>query len=455
MTPATWCLFVGGLLLLMGISSTLLKSLPVSAAAIYMVIGYATGPQGLGVLDLTIRQDAALIEVVTEIALLVALFAVGLRLQVRVFGRIWLAPILLATLGMTLTIALMTAAGVALLGSLGAAVLLAAIVAPTDPVLASDVRVKHEDDRDLLRFGLTAEGGLNDGTAFPFVLLGLGLLGAHDLGAMSLRWVGVDLLWAVGGGLALGWLCGAGFTRLIVFLRHNKQQALGMESFLALGLIAVTYGIALEASVYGFLAVFVAGLGVRDVQLSAADEPAARAGQTVTQPDEGKAAALEALDEDDGAALAAQSPAKAAGSMTSRVLSFAQELERFVELAAMLIIGSVLNTAMVTLTNLTLAAALLVIARPVAVYLTTLFTPWSRTQRRMGAWFGIRGVGSLYYLAYAATHGLPQEQTRTLADIVLLTIATSVVLHGVSATPLMKLYQERRDPAGRPGDRSR
>ncbi len=433
MTFASWCLFLGGLLILMGLSRSLLHALPLSSAALYMAIGYVAGPEQLGLMTLSLARpvNAHFIEMLSEVAVLVSLFAVGLRLQLRLSGGTWLVPVLLATVAMVVTIAVMTAAGLWLGLSLGAAVLTAAILAPTDPVLASDVQVRHEKDRDELRFGLTAEGGLNDGAAFPFVMLGLGLLGAHPLGPWGVRWVAVDVLWAVVGGLGLGWLCGAGFTRLVVFLRHSKRQAIGMESFLALGLIGVTYGVALHASVYGFLAVFVAGLGMRDVERQAAAE-VPRSAQSV---------ASESVVPDN-------SPAGAAAKVTTLAMVFVRDLENFVELAAMLIIGSLLSTGMLTGGNLLLAGALIFVARPLAVFVTTRWSRWSPAQRKLGAWFGIRGVGSLYYLAYAINQHAPGPGVKAMSDVVLLTIAVSVVLHGSSATPLMTWYQKLRDRPG-------
>ena len=268
MNFANWCLFLGLLLLLMSISDSLLRAIPFSSAAIYMLLGIAAGPHGFDLIDLSmaVEDDAHLLEVLTEIVVLVSLFAVGLKLPVRSSGTPWKVPILLATVAMVVTIGLTAALGVALGWPLAAAVLIGAVLAPTDPVLASEVQVSHGEDRDALRFGLTAEGGLNDGTAFPFVMLALGLLGYHDLGSYGLAWFGLDVVWAVAGGIGIGWLCGAGFTRAVIVLRLRKGSAIGMESFLALGLIAVTYGLAIHAGVYGFLAVFVAGLGMRGVE---------------------------------------------------------------------------------------------------------------------------------------------------------------------------------------------
>ncbi|MDM0110252.1 cation:proton antiporter [Variovorax sp. J22R24] len=432
MAPATWDLLIGALLILMALSGTLLKTLPVSAAALYLVIGFAVGPGGLALLRLDLTPDDTLIEHVSEVAVLLSLFAVGLRLQIRTQLSSWTLPVLLATVGMILTVAFMTAAGLALHWSLPGALLLAAILAPTDPVLASDVQVRHENDGDELRFALTAEGGLNDGAAFALVLLALGLLGAHTLGVGGWRWLAMDVVWAVAGGLALGWTCGAAFTRLTLFLQTQKQQALGMESFLALGLIALTYGIALHASVYGFLAVFVAGLSMRHVERTTV----AKAEDAV---DKGRRAEAPTLEP----GLKAQ--AETAQAMTRDVLGFAKELEKFVELGAMLMIGCLMRMSMFTWRNLLLAALLLAIARPVAVYLTTRRSSrWTPSQRRLGAWFGIRGVGSIYYLAYASAHGAAGSELDATASVVLVTVAVSVLLHGASAAPLMRLYRSTR-----------
>jgi NhaP-type Na+/H+ or K+/H+ antiporter len=425
MTAATWDLMIGALLILMALSGTLLKTLPISAAALYMALGFALGPGGFNLVRIGIKADAALVETISEVAVLVSLFAVGLRLRIRMQVSSWRQPVLLATLGMVITIALMTLAGLALHLSLAAALLLAAILAPTDPVLASDVQVRHENDQDDLRFGLTAEGGLNDGAAFPFVMLALGLAGAHHLGHWGLRWLGLDVVWPIVGGLALGWTCGAAFTRLVLFLQTEKKQALGMESFLALGLIALTYGIALHASVYGFLAVFVAGLSMRNVERAVEDE--ADEVRSAAKPPQAKEAAA--------------AHAETAGAMTRDVLEFARELEKFVELAAMLVIGCLLRTEMLTLRNLLIAVLLIAVARPVAVYISTLRSDWTAPQRRLGAWFGIRGVGSMYYLAYATTHGASSSEIGSIGGAVLVTVAVSVIVHGISATPLMNIYQ--------------
>ncbi|RZI54389.1 MAG: sodium:proton antiporter [Pseudomonas sp.] len=425
MTFANWCMFLGVLLLIMSISDSLLKKIPFSSAAIYMLLGIAAGPYGLDLIDLSlsVEDDAHLLEVLTEIVVLVSLFAVGLKLPVRSSSVPWRVPLLLATVAMVITIVLTATVGMALGWSLAVSLLIGAVLAPTDPVLASEVQVSHGEDRDALRFGLTAEGGLNDGTAFPFVMLALGLLGYHDLGPYGTTWLALDVLWAVIGGVGIGWLCGAGFTRAVIALRRQRGSAIGMESFLALGLIAVTYGLAIHASVYGFLAVFVAGLGMRGIEQEAVG-PAAKShpGPEV------------------------RSPRRLPGTeVTNIALDFIEDLEKFAEMAAMLVIGSLLTLDMLTWQNAVLAAGLLFVIRPLAVFLVTWRSKWTLPQRRIGAWMGVRGVGSMYYLAFVLTHDFGLDPiSDQMTQVVLFTVAASVVLHGISATPIMAWYKNRR-----------
>ena len=438
MTFANWCAFLGLILMVMALSDSILKSLPFSSAAVYMLIGVAAGPSGLGLIKLDLLQeaDAHLVEILTEIVVLISLFAVGLKLPVRSKKAPWKAPILLATVAMIVTVGLMSVAGIGFGWTLGLALLIGAVLAPTDPVLASEVQVTDAGDRDALRFGLTAEGGLNDGSAFPFVMLGLGWLGAHELGTLGWRWWTVDVLWAVAGGLALGWCCGAGFTRLVVVLRRRKGFAIGMESFLALGLIALTYGVAIHAAVYGFLAVFVAGLGMRAVEHGSKANAIAAGG--------GSSAANGPIAATANQVTADQQDVETAAEVSNLAMSFVEDLEKFAEMAAMLVIGSLLTMDLLTWRNVGLVACLIFVVRPIAVFTTMAFARWNGQQKRMGAWLGVRGVGSLYYLAFALTHGLlTQSRAPEVVQVVLLTIAASVVLHGVSATPLMDLYKRR------------
>ena len=432
---STWCLIIGVLLILIGLSDTWRQRLPVSTSALYLVAGALLGPQGYGFIRIGLPEDAGVIEILTEVAVLISLFAVGLRLRVGLSDRTWLAPVMMASCAMLLTIAAMTGIGVALGLSLGAALLVASILAPTDPVLASDVQVENVKDQDRLRFSLTGEGGLNDGAAFPFVMLALGVMGLHELGPNALRWWGIDVAWATLGGLALGWALGIAFSHAVVHLRHERQQAFGMESFLTLGLIALTYGLALSIKTYGFLAVFAAGLAMRHIEHRHNVNRSAATDKTLTAADKGVAASV--------------TPAQTSAYMAKAVLDFALDLEKLAELTVMLVIGALLTRQAFTPISIAVALSLIFVVRPIAIYLATMGTLLTPTQRRLAAWFGIRGIGSVYYLTYALTHGATTGEMRTIADAVLVTIVVSVVLHGSSATPIMELYRNARGAAGR------
>lgn len=423
------CIVAGALLIAMTLGGSFIARLPLSAAMLYLGVGVAVSPVGLGLLKLDAMKNTVLLERLTEVAVLVSLFTCGMKLEFRFKDRRWRVPVQLATVSMLLTVAAIAALGVYALGlPLGAAVLLGAILAPTDPVLASDVQVANPGDRDRLRFGLTGEGGLNDGTAFPFVMLGLGLLGLHELGEGGWRWWAVDVLWAVAGGLALGWLLGTLVGRLILYLRMRHREALGSDEFIALGLIALTYGLALLSHTYGFLAVFAAGLALRRI-----DEPHVR--PQVQAPDPS-----EALSPAEQEASGAEAPAH----MMRAVERFNSQLESFAEVAIVLAVGVLVATTRFRAEVLWFIPLLFLVVRPVAVYVGLLGTPVKGSQRRLMGWFGIRGIGSLYYLLYAINHDIERALAHQLLSITLAVIVASVVAHGVSVTPLMKRYEARK-----------
>lgn len=437
--PETFALsaFIIGLLLIaMTLGSSFLSRLPLSSAMLYLGVGMAISPLGLDLLRLAPLHNRVLLERLTEIAVLISLFTAGMKLELPLSNRRWRIPVQLATVSMVVTVALITALGVYGLGlPLGAAVLLGAILAPTDPVLASDVQVSNPGDRDQLRFGLTGEGGLNDGTAFPFVMLGLGWLGLHELGTGGWRWWAVDVLWAVTGGLGLGYLLGTLVGRAILYLRMRHREALGSDEFIALGLIALTYGAALLSHTYGFLAVFAAGLALCRI-----DKPAATSGADQTQPP----AAMSPAEE--SAASSAQVPAQ----MMRAVERFNSQLEHFVEVGIVLTVGVMMAEVDFSWEVLWFVPVLLFGVRPLAVYLGLLGTPVKGTQRRLMAWFGIRGIGSLYYLLYAINHALEPALAERLLSLTLAVVVTSVVAHGISVTPLMQRYEARKAARKKP-----
>jgi len=437
MTFATWALVIGVLLIVMVLSGTLLKRLPLSTAMLYLAGGFALGPAGWVVLTLNPLANAAFLERVTEVAVLISLFSVGLKLGLPLSNRHWLLPLRLAFLSMTLTVALIAAAGILGLGlPLGAAILLGAILAPTDPVLAAAVQVESSGDRDRLRFSLTGEGGLNDGTAFPFVMLGLGLLGLHDLGTGGWRWLAVDLVWATAGGLVIGGALGALVGRLVVYLRTRHQESVGLDEFLALGLIALSYGAAVLAHSYGFLAVFAAGLALQRVKEPSGMIHMATPGQSDHPAD--NAPPNHATHADHASAY-----------MMQAVRGFNGQMERVAELVVVLVVGAMLPFARLSAGAAGLLLLLFLAIRPVSVWLGLLGAPISRDQRAMIAWFGIRGIGSIYYLTYAIHHGLPRPLAEPIIAITLAAVTVSILLHGMSVRPIMHFYRKRKIPQDR------
>ncbi len=435
---AYWVIGVGVLLIAMSIGGALIARLPLSPAIVYFALGVALGPWGTNWLRMDPTRHGVIIERICELAVLVSLFATGSNVGGTLRGRHWNVPLRLASVAMLITIAGLSAFCYGVLHlSLGASVLLAAILAPTDPVLASEVQVGDPADRDRLRFGLTGEAGLNDGAAFPFVLLGLGLLSLHELGSGGWRWWALDLVWAISGGLVVGAVFGAVLGRWLV--RHYRDDAgeAGNDAFLGLGLVAVAYGVAVALHAYGFLAVFAAAValqwtvsGAGSTHRRGMPEPSAATGIAV-EP--------------------GSTPASAAEDIVAPIQRFNEHLESLFEFGVVVMIGAFFAVTRVPLEAIVVSAILFFVIRPVSVLLALYGSRLDRHQRVLASWFGIRGVGSMYYMMYAITHGLPVAMAEHLFGIVTSVIAASVLLHGVSVTPLMTLYarQKARMASGR------
>ena len=407
---AIWSLIIGALLLTMALAGTWLRRLPLSTAMLYLAAGFGIGPAGLALMAPDPLVYSAILERASEVAVLISLFAVGLKLGLPFSDKGWRLPARLAIVSMTITVAMIAAIGMAGLGlSLGASILLGAILAPTDPVLASDVQLVEASDRDRLRFSLTGEGALNDGAAFPFVMLGLGLLGLHDLGTGGWRWFAVDVLWATVGGLLIGGALGTFVGRLVLYLRSRHKASVGLDEFLALGLVALTYGVAVLSHTYGFLAVLAAGIALQRV--TARPEEVVRT---------------------------------ASANLMREVQGFNEQLERIAEVAIVLTIGGMLAYTYLHTSAVWFVPVLLLVVRPVSVWVGLLGAPVSRDQRVLISWFGIRGIGSIYYLMFAINQGLPRALAEELIALTLAMVAASIVVHGISVTPLMSAYARRK-----------
>jgi sodium/hydrogen antiporter len=395
---------------------------------LYLPIGFALGPSGVSLVSLDPYGNAELLTLLTEIALLISLFTVGLKLRVPLSDRIWWLPLRLGIIGMVVTSALVTGAGVYLLNlPLGVAVLLGAILSPTDPVLASDVQIKDVGDRDRLRFSLSGEGGMNDGTAYPVVMFGLFLVGVPEARESGSPTAILSALWGIVAGFASGWAMARAVVGLALHLRRRYHQALGMEEFLTIGLIAVSYGVAHLIHGVGFIAVFAAGVAMRRIEHQASGP---------VQP----AQVIGAVSVGDVPAIATD-PRKAPAYFAETILGFNQQLEHIAEFVMVLLLGIMLSEAGFSVDGLVLAALLLLVVRPFSVAVSLLRAHVPRVQRWLMGWFGIRGIGSLYYLLYAINHGLSGELADQLTALTLSVVVTSIVVHGISVTPLMAAYE--------------
>ena len=422
-----WYAVIGALLILLAVIGTYVRRQPVTTAMLYLGLGWLFGV--LGWISLDSLQHRALLERLSEVAVIVSLFGAGLKLRLPLKEQRWRLPLALAFVSMAFTVAMIAGLSMWWLDlPLGAAVILGAVLAPTDPVLASDVQVSSAEDMDRVRFTLTGEAGMNDGTAFPFVMLGLGLLGLHELGPGNSRWLTIDVVWAIGGGLACGALLGIAVGRLVVFLRQTRHEAMGFDDFLAVGLIALAYGVALLLHTYGFLAVFAAGLALRMVErtLSGTDAPA---------DVQGAAAPPEEL---------ASHPEYAPAYMAEAVLRFNEHFERVGELTVVLLIGSLMpSMTPINVPTMVFAALLFCLVRPLAVAPIAWLGGMNRMQTLLVSWFGIRGIGSIYYLFYALGHGVSESSADRMLSVTLWVVTLSICLHGISGTPLMRYYQRR------------
>jgi NhaP-type Na+/H+ or K+/H+ antiporter len=264
MNTPEWSLLVGGILLARGLSASLFKNLPVTPAIVYLLVGMLVGPTVLNLFHFNPLKESGLLQALTEVAVLISLFSAGVKMPAPVSFARWHPPILLASVSMVVSVALIAAYAYYLLDlPLGAGILLGGILSPTDPVLATDVQTRHPDDRDQFRFIVTCEAGMNDGSAFPFVMLGLGLLGLHNLGEMGVHWVLVDVLWATVAGITIGVVGGISLAHVGRALRGHPPQHELMNDFLGLGLIGVVYGLCLLVGAWGFLAVFFTAVALR------------------------------------------------------------------------------------------------------------------------------------------------------------------------------------------------
>jgi NhaP-type Na+/H+ or K+/H+ antiporter len=429
MSTSLWFLLIGCLMLARGLAATTISRSPFTSAIVYLCAGLLLGPTGFDIFDFDPLKQSGLLQVLTEIAVLISLFSAGVKMPVPFTLKRWSAPIRLAWLSMSITVLMVAGFSWWILGlPLGAGIVLGAILAPTDPVLATDVQVRHAGDRDQMRFMLTCEAGMNDGSAFPFVMLGLGMLGLHDLGDYSWHWLLVDVLWSTAGAALIGVAAGTSLAWLGWQLRGSDPKHEVLDDLVGLGLIALVYAMATTLDAGGFLAVFFAGVALRQAELVLARAPKDRHG--LLEPDISKS----------GAATDSETH-EAPLTVSTESLVFKEHLERLSELTLVLLLGGMLQPDAWSWKSLATAAFLFLVARPVSVTAGLAGSHIDMRTRGLTAWFGVRGIGSIYYLMYAIEHGIPSELAQDLTQITLTVVVLSIFFHGTSVKPLLDRFR--------------
>ncbi|KQT93550.1 cation transporter [Marmoricola sp. Leaf446] len=437
MTADLVYLVAGGALLLAVVLPQLLRHWAISAPMVLVVVGMLIGltplPDGM---PLDPQDNRATIEHVTELTVLIALMGVGLAIDrpLNLLRRSswggWSPTWRLLVVAMPLTVGAVALLGWWVAGLAPAvALLLGAVLSPTDPVLASDVQVAgprtgddHEvDGDDEVRFGLTSEAGLNDGLAFPFVYAAILLATEGAVGGWAWEWVGFYLVGKVVIGVLVGLAVGWALAR-VAFRGRRTTEAPSVaergESLLVLAALVSAYGVGEVVGGYGFLSVFVCAMTLRS--------------------------------------------AERGHEYHKAMHEVVERLERLFTLFVLLVLGIALTRGLLATLDwrgVLVGVSLVLVVRPLAGYVA--LAPWARHPDEVGgmttperwavSFFGVRGVGSLFYLAYAAGES-GDLGADWLWSTVAFTIVLSVMLHGVLATPVMKRLDHAR---GRAADSDR
>lgn len=383
---------------------------------VYVLLGWGmfSLPIGLPSIDFLNNEAHSLFgEYLTEFLVIASLSAAGTAIDrpfsLRCWNQVW--PLLLITMPLSIImVALFGWYGMGLTAA--SAILLGAVLSPTDPVLAGSVQVgpPGETNRNDIRFSLTVEAGANDGLAFPFVHLAIAAIGVASLGDWTIQWALEDVLWRVGAGLAAGYAFGKfGAWYLFTYLAKQEDEtsaqnhplSYSSEGVVTLGALLCSYGIAEAIHGYGFLAVFVGAVTTKQAQ-----------------PEHG---------------------------YHTKAHSFMEQIERVLLVIILLILGAfVARGALDYLTwqGALLGVLIVFLFRPLAGMIGQARCDFPTFGRLTIAFMGVRGIGSLYYLLYGQNHGHFGDIS-AIWSAVMFTVLLSIVVHGVAA-PLLMAKAERK-----------
>lgn len=416
--PDTYILVLTGTGLLIALVTWLplaLKRLPLSLPIVCIALGAVL----FSLPQVTLRPLPSLYPEITErfseFVVIIALMGAGLKIDRIFHWRRWAVTWRLLAVTMPLGIAAIAGVVVWAMGLPWAvALLLAAALAPTDPVLAADVQVgpPKSGDEDEVRFGLTSEAGLNDGLAFPFVHLAIVLIAVAGTNEPWFgEWLGYRVLWEIGAGIAAGWAIGRLFGWLTFHVPGESKLAKTGDGLIALAATFVAYGVTEIFHAYGFLAVFVTALSFRSTHR---DHDFQRDMHDVTE-----------------------------------------QVERLAMMVLLLLFGGALVSgllASVGWIEIGVALIILLLIRPLTGMIGLIGHRADLGEKLTLAFFGIRGVGSIYYLAYGLNHVAVASSDR-LWGLVGIVILFSILLHGLTVTPVMRTLDREhgRDPDADPG----
>ncbi len=379
----------------------LTKDRGISYAIIYMLLGvvlYKIFPDYLPEADP--ESHGTVTMHFTEIVVIISLMGSGIKLDRPYSWKNWMSPLRLVTVAMLLGMAIAMLAGYIFLGlSLASAVLLAAVLAPTDPVLASEVQVgpPNEQSKSETKFALTAEAGLNDGMAFPFVWMAIFMsLDKLQTGSDWLTWIGYDVFYKIIAGVLIGWAFGRGVGYLLFDLSAKFKFLKTTDGFLALSLTFLVYGVTELLQGYGFFAVFICAVNLRHYEKG--------------------------------------------HEFHSELHSFTDQIERLLIAVLLIIFGGSLVSGILDALTWKMALfsiAFVFIIRPLTGMIS-LYKLNIHTKEKLAiSFFGIRGMGSIFYLAFAF-HEATFENQDELWAVAAFTILLSIMIHGISSTPIMK-----------------
>ena len=388
----------GTILLLTLASGWIKERLWVSEAAVCLLVGVAVGPSGIGMVDLGLAEGARpapWFEQVARITLAMSVMSAALSLPTGFVRRNWKRLALVLLPGMLAMAAVSGAVAWIGLGlSLPLALLIGAIVAPTDPVLARSVvagRLAEQRVDDDTRHMIIAESGANDGLALPLVLVPLFLIGAGGaLATHPALWT----VWEIAAALGLGWAIGKGASHIFaVAIERGFAEEKGLTA-ITLALVLFTLAAVALAQADGLLAVFVAGL-VFNACLAEEHE--------------------------------------------GRHEHFQDVIDRFLTLPIFILLGAMLPVTawydMGWALPATVAALLLLRRLPAWLTLQSVAPTYrDRAAAKFAGWFGPVGVAALFYAVFAIEHGAPEP----VWAVVSMVVAASTLMHGISATPLTR-----------------